>query len=356
MVLNITIPTFNRCHDLANLLRSIELEVESLIRKEDVSVTVLDNQSDDSTAEICNSFANRLPGFFYSKHLTNLGLTRNMYEGLAHSRGEYVWMIGDDETVLPGALNRILEQIRSNPRDLYIFNYSSEPSEANTPHLKSNYDRSICDRSDLLNNLVLDWGFLWCLGNLGMVIARRGLLNDIDYESYKDCVFAQAAWYLEAFSRSDVVFVNDVIFRTYIKSQTTNKERWELDGTTKKFFNVSNSIEKLIEKKIIPDRLPITFFNGCSTNRFPIWCYFLSQIEKSLSSRNYTIPNDSWTAIAKLVTLLEDPKLKHHLLESTFKLASQVKVVEYSDSVYQLQFQKLLSCWQDACDKLQRLV
>lgn len=353
MKLTIAIPTFNRAADLNNLLSSIYFQLKDPRYLYLVDVLIIDNCSEDETSTICDKFSGLCGAFKCIKNEKNLGLTRNMYECLFNSKAEYVWMIGDDETIEESAIDKVLEQIDKFGKDIYIFNYSSEPNPQGVNFLQSNYGRSLENIEGSLRKLVMNYGWLWCLGNLGMVVARRSYLDRMDFESYSNCNFGQSAWYLEAFIEAEAKFVNVPIFRTYIRSQTINKDRWKTDGTSSRFISLKNTVYTLIEKKIIPSKLPLEFFNGCSAEKFPFWGYLLTQIQDSIKLNNLNIESTYWHSILDLLYLVEDEKLRQSLINALLSIMVDIVQANSFQKNYLIEFNKFINTWNDSFNVLQ---
>jgi glycosyltransferase involved in cell wall biosynthesis len=108
--LSICIPTYNRSKLLAELLDSI------LIQDCDaLEVVISDDASPDNTAEVATSFAKRFKHFRFVRQPQNLGIDRNFLAAAAMGTGEYVWLMGDDDYVEPGGVQRVLNALAEWP-------------------------------------------------------------------------------------------------------------------------------------------------------------------------------------------------------------------------------------------------
>jgi glycosyltransferase involved in cell wall biosynthesis len=86
---------------------------------------VSDNGSGDHTAEVVE-WASALGPIRYHRHPSDIGSMRNVY-GLVQdlARGEFVWVLGNDDIVREGSVERILTAIERQPELDYIYvNYS----------------------------------------------------------------------------------------------------------------------------------------------------------------------------------------------------------------------------------------
>lgn len=118
VVLSICIPTFNRANHLANCLNSIAIATRG--KRLDFEVCVSDNGSTDGTEAVVASAPASLP-LRYRRNSENLGLPRNFLAAVEMARGRFAWLIGDDDLLLPGAVETLLSLIAGHPRAAFFF-------------------------------------------------------------------------------------------------------------------------------------------------------------------------------------------------------------------------------------------
>lgn len=103
-VLTFAIPTYNGAEFLAGAIDSIINEVAAE-KFEDVEVLISDNCSTDGTREIAEKYQAAYPGRVrYRRNAVNAGYDRNVDRAVREAKGEYVWLIGDDDYLSPGAV------------------------------------------------------------------------------------------------------------------------------------------------------------------------------------------------------------------------------------------------------------
>lgn len=103
MKLTIAIPTRNRHDYLLALLHSIE-------PREDVEILVSDNASTDATTKMLANY--RMPGLRYWTNPENVGVGRNILKLVEAAQGEFIWIVCDDELLVPGAVETLLPELR----------------------------------------------------------------------------------------------------------------------------------------------------------------------------------------------------------------------------------------------------
>lgn len=115
-MLTIAIPTYNRSRYLSFLLSTLENELQSL--QGQVQVMVFDNASSDDTPAVVAQFASRMPNFWHSRNDVNEGADSNIEACYLLPQTPYVWVLGDDDAPLAGALPLLIELLRRESPDL----------------------------------------------------------------------------------------------------------------------------------------------------------------------------------------------------------------------------------------------
>lgn len=109
IMLSICIPTYNRAKYLDICLQSI-----IHYKGTDIEVLIQDNNSPDDTAQIVSKFQDSR--FNYEKNETNVGVRKNIRILFNKAQGDYVFCLTDDDYFLPGAIERVMNFIKTtNP-------------------------------------------------------------------------------------------------------------------------------------------------------------------------------------------------------------------------------------------------
>ena len=108
-ILSICIPTYNRIECLNNCLNSI------LIAKKNFNfnfeVCISDNGSEADVHSLVKKYNQDLE-IIFNKNESNLGLGVNILKSVSLAKGEFVWILGNDDLLLPDTffhLNRLLK-------------------------------------------------------------------------------------------------------------------------------------------------------------------------------------------------------------------------------------------------------
>lgn len=134
MKLTIYIPTFKRV-ELRECLNSIYPQLV-----EGVELIVSDNDPDGSAKYVKDEY----PKAKYSRRYFNLGGDTNVLRGLCSGDGQYVWVVGDDDTLLPGSIQKVLPMLNGVDR---IIQWSPNAKEVGAGFAGSMRDY-ICGLSD----------------------------------------------------------------------------------------------------------------------------------------------------------------------------------------------------------------
>lgn len=121
-ILSICISTYNRAPWLAI---SLPLLLKQTAPYRDViEVIVCDNTSTDETPEVIKQYRNE-QGFYYFRNPENVGMLGNLRVTSQHAQGQYVWILGDDDLLLHGTVERVLKAILEHPdASLVYLNYA----------------------------------------------------------------------------------------------------------------------------------------------------------------------------------------------------------------------------------------
>jgi len=105
MILSICIPTYNRVDQLDNCLNSILISKKK-VDNFDFEVCISDNNSEENTESIIRKYKQELK-IKYNRNKKNLGFALNGIKTVSMASGEFSWMIGNDDLILPETLLKL---------------------------------------------------------------------------------------------------------------------------------------------------------------------------------------------------------------------------------------------------------
>ena len=129
MILSICIPTYNRVNQLDNCLNSILISKKK-VDNFNFEICISDNCSEENTESIIKKYNKELT-IKYNRNEKNFGFAINGIKTVSMAKGEYSWMIGDDDLILPTTLLKLKNLLQNNLDKDYFF--------INSYHLESSY-------------------------------------------------------------------------------------------------------------------------------------------------------------------------------------------------------------------------
>ncbi len=112
-LLSILIPTYNRADCLDLNLKCLANQLQDL-NSNKIEIIVSDNCSEDHTQSIFQKYVNR-DGFHFLSGEKNIGSDLNFLKLFQRSRGQFVWIFGDDEVLYANSLRTIINTLQKNP-------------------------------------------------------------------------------------------------------------------------------------------------------------------------------------------------------------------------------------------------
>lgn len=103
-LLSLIVPTRARAQTLRATLSTALAQ-----RSRDFEIVVSDNASEDDTRAVVGRFGDERIRYFNTGR--RLSMCGNYEFALGHARGDYVLIIGDDDAVIPGALDELLDEL-----------------------------------------------------------------------------------------------------------------------------------------------------------------------------------------------------------------------------------------------------
>lgn len=174
-LLTIAIPTYNRSAFLSELLDCLLPQLPAEPR---VELLISDNASPDDTLQLLESFRTRGLAFRLLANSTNIGADANFLQCFNQAAGDYVWVLGDDEIILPDAIHSLASLIDQCPCDLvhlsgfgFTGNYQT-PSETVLHDRLGRFAEDVINTPYVLNKMNALIGLVSC-----MIVNKRRLLE-----------------------------------------------------------------------------------------------------------------------------------------------------------------------------------
>jgi abequosyltransferase len=114
--LSVCIATYNRGKFIAETLDSILSQLPS-----EVEVVVVDGASPDDTSGVMAQYTGRYAALRYYRETENSGVDGDYDKAVGYARGEYCWLMTDDDLLHPGAIKSVLDKLQDEI-DLVVVN------------------------------------------------------------------------------------------------------------------------------------------------------------------------------------------------------------------------------------------
>ncbi|WP_284451865.1 glycosyltransferase family 2 protein [Methylophaga thalassica] len=114
--LSICLATFNRANYIGETLDSILPQLTA-----GVEIVIVDGASTDNTEQVLHGYASAYQEIRYIRESTNSGIDADYDKSVTYAKGEYCWLMTDDDLLKPGGLNSIIEQL-DGENELVVIN------------------------------------------------------------------------------------------------------------------------------------------------------------------------------------------------------------------------------------------
>jgi glycosyltransferase involved in cell wall biosynthesis len=244
MLLTITIPTYKRPELLhKNLVRILEQAAPH----DDVSVLVLDDSDGSGNAACIASIRTRFPQarLNYVINERNLGIDENIKNCIMSATTEYVWLLGEDDLLTPGALDKVKAALlKERPVFLfanYIYCDDDHTHSAEGPVLPAGEGYSVT----AFNAFAV--ANVWALGFIGGCVVRAPDWKEQDVAKFKGSYYSHVGGIINASLDRDIVVMHEVMVLN--RAEDVNTFTW-----SKSTFDVYFSFYEVLRKSRLGSR------------------------------------------------------------------------------------------------------
>ncbi len=175
--LSICIPTYNRKRNLSELL-DVLAEIRGMA---DIEVIVSDNASTDGTKEYMEDLVKKekIQNLRYHRNDENIGPDNNFVMCYKLARGDYVWLLGDDDMIAGDIISIVTKAIEKYSPGVVYIDPTSEKMERS--------QNSINDRVSVYNDYV---DFIFRVNEnffISVFICKKEIIATINFSKYVQC-------------------------------------------------------------------------------------------------------------------------------------------------------------------------
>ncbi|MFT3902304.1 MAG: glycosyltransferase family 2 protein [Niabella sp.] len=197
-ILSICIPTYNRAVFLAASLQRIFDEYACLGTKEEVEILISDNLSNDHTQDVVRKFIESGLPINYIRNQRNIGMDGNFVQCFKKASSRYILVLGDDDYLIKGGLQRILDAVRG--RDFGLIHLCLNGKAKKPVVCYNDAEVFLKDISHVITYISSN------------IVAKK-FVEDVDFEKYMGTFLPQVPLYITAALKSPQnLMINERIF------------------------------------------------------------------------------------------------------------------------------------------------
>jgi abequosyltransferase len=190
--LSICLSTYNRADFIAQTLDTLV----SQLRK-GVELLVVDGASTDDTLDVMSAYCEKEPRVRYYREAENSGVDADYDKAVSYARGQYCWLMTDDDLVVPGAIDRILA-ILDEDVDLLLVNAAVDNKDFSKVLQQRKFQIDEDRRYGSMENEAFFRDAADLLTFIGCVVIRRVLWLQRDRQSYYGSLFVHVGVIFQA--------------------------------------------------------------------------------------------------------------------------------------------------------------
>ena len=189
--LSICIPTYNRVYYLDNCLNSIKFAKNNSDLK--IEVCVSDNCSDENIEELIEKYKKDL-NLNFNRNEKNLGMAKNILKAVSMAKGEFCWILGNDDILLNDAFKKFkflsnenndvdffyINSFQFNADDLKNYSHPINPKHLNLKNLIKFSDYKISKKMDFFELFDPKKSYEFMLSIFLCVFRRKIWMQNLD--------------------------------------------------------------------------------------------------------------------------------------------------------------------------------
>lgn len=195
--LGICIPAYRRPEFLRKCLASIIEQSRNL----PVRIFVADDSLTDVNAEVLTDARAGFPALHFEANSRNLGINENIRRVVDMSDTDYVWLIGEDDIFLNGAIERVVRYITDARAPFVLCNYAFVGDD----HAPLGKLAFATDLPPTLTPEDFVGGYLWASGFLGACVVRKAEWERVASEAYAHTYYAHVGHIVDLLARSEAL-------------------------------------------------------------------------------------------------------------------------------------------------------
>lgn len=290
------IPTWNRGVKLERCIRAMVEQIRETGSAGEVGIFVSDNCSDDDTPVRLRNLMTQFPDilYVYRREQHSANGHDNFEEVFRRTPGEYIWIFGDDDILLPGALNTVLNILKQNKPALVHAGHGWFK-----PHSMGIYSGTVLSFANKM-------GYNQFIGWITSIILHREFAHRMisvpQWLTYKECAFPQTCGVLHVAAYQPAIVIDHALVEPMEPQTKEDMERWAKGNTAWLYVLLVDSLKMLFEAGSLKEKLKPGFFRYLN---YYLWDRFtVNMIASHFSDSPW--PEKGWDNILLMAEMVDD--------------------------------------------------
>ena len=297
-LLTFTIPTYNRAEKVKRCLQSIASQAVAF--PDYVEIFVSDHESTDHTAIAIEEVQKEFPSvpitYAVLVHAPQDGYEAN-YKFVADApTTPWAWTMGDDDYLLPGMLQAVLDLIKqAEPEEVKFICMGVKQRESPTKTIHRGLVIELCNQ----------WGWIEMLGFISSCLVKteflKAAVNLPSWGTYRN-PFSHACALLEVLAPHRGLFLDIAVLdnQDYVFTKQTEQE-WNRHNVATRYFYLDEALRDMVTRKVIPPEYDLTFFRY---HTYYLWDRFIGNMVSQYSNHPDDRKPELWPHIKGLADFL----------------------------------------------------
>lgn len=318
MSITFIIPTWNKSEYLDKCVRSIAEQVN------DEKIIISDHGSTDGTEDTITRLCEDFPfiGRRYCARTAHPDFSHNFRFAFQQADTEWTWTFGDDDLLLPGALDTVRNLCSSDRAD--FFHLAEEGRATHTNKAIPGTLLSLCN--------ILGWldmtGFI--TGNVVRTKYLHQAVNSPSWDIYARSSFPQSLALLEVLADRPAAFIDGKFIAPQQIDAPLTLEHWAGQGIAQRYHFIVDGLEDMVLSGKIPQELKNPFFRYHS---YYLWDRLIGHMINDYYYAMTPASLDRWPYIERFSKFLD--------ADSKAILDGEIKMVQDSIAAHYGSIQKL---------------
>jgi hypothetical protein len=225
------------------------------------------------------------------------GMFDNLADVTQHASGEYIWWFGDDDQLLPGGLQMVMDHLTDTDMAFVAVGNSFF-----TPHSDKVLEGNLLD---LCNHMGWNQVIGWITGDLLRCDIAQQVCHLLRQEPYKLDAYAHVGAVLTVAGPLKARLLDHAIVQPGQQDQE-DINRWAQENVGWRYFLLIETFKHLFDQHVFTQKFSPKFFKYLNIY---LWDRFIAgMISSNLSADPY--PDKGWDIIMLMAEMVDDPDVR----------------------------------------------